>query len=192
MQTNPRRPARLPSPARRALVALEHAYSHGTDAEYSQALAHLTTLATTLTPAQRTTLDERLRARAHTVQTLAFTQRVHAALAAGHTRTVQVLPGDVEVVEVMGTGMDQLLVTMPAVRAGEDPRVADLVTSARQAVLTGQCPRCAARLVAGAGDQLVLEHARRCPVREDALARARAGAPRTGERGNSAWPRTPN
>jgi hypothetical protein len=172
-QVSPTRASRLPAAVRTAVRELESEFTTGTDAAYAGALARLTTLTPDLSEPQRVALGVALTAARERGTAALFTAQVRAALTAGKVRFVRDLPGGVELVEIMGTSMGQLLVTLPAVLASDQPPAAALVAAARASVLEGVCPRCGGRLMAGVAEQLSVVHRGRCPINEAAIATAR-------------------
>lgn len=170
------RSSRLPAPVRAAVRDLEGTFHDGTDEQYGAALEHLTWVSRDLSPEQRQSLDRALSAAHERTAALTFTAQVKEALRTGTIEVRRQLPGAVELVEVTGTDLTQLLLTLPVTLPDDPPHIAELVADARTAALTGTCPRCAGELVASLGEQLYVEHTARCPVSETALARARSRA----------------
>lgn len=168
-----RRP-RLPARVRSAIAVLEREFTDGDDASYAAALAELSAACADLDDARRALVDAELAAAKDRAEAAAFTATAVAALRTGVSRTVEVLPGGVEVLEVTSEILHQLVVTVPAPLPGDGPRTTALVDEARAAVLDGRCPRCGTALRAGVADQLEFAHTDRCPLGPDALAKVRA------------------
>lgn len=173
MSTHPSR--RLPARVRKAVVRLESAFTADDDT-YDAAMAALTAACVGLDPDQRAAVNDELTSARQRLDAAAFTAQVRRALAAGQYRSVQVLPGGVELLTFTATDLEQLLVTVPTPVEGDTVHVKALVAAARDAVLSGQCARCTGQLTAQAGEQLTVTHRTRCPLSEQAIARARSAA----------------
>lgn len=165
---------RLPARVRHALRTVEEMYTAGTDGQYDDALAALARACVGLDSWQRHQVNARLTAAKQRVDDHAFAVQVRTALASGRVRPVKELGDGVELVQVDTDDMEQLLLTLPTPLPTDSPEVVGLVQRGRSALLAGRCPECGAVVTAVDAQQLMLDHARKCPLASGALAAARA------------------
>lgn len=166
---------RLPVHVRRLVTRLEREFACDDD-HFEVTLTQLSDLHQTLSDQQRSQLDTLLTAAGERAEHEVYLLRVRRALAHGTHKSIAVLPGGVELVEVVGGGFEQLLLTVPAPLPDDDDATRALVSQARSAVLKGLCPSCRATLQGGAGEQMELTHRSSCALSGKSLARARRQA----------------